>query len=188
MFEFIPLLLFLGTFLYTKDLYLGLIVLMFAMPIGLFLKYLKTKKLDKMFFWSTVLLYPFGGLTLYFRDAEFLFWKPTVFYWIVAGVLVGSQFIGEKPLIRRMFDVAAELPTEQLEESQWRNLNLTWAGFFIAMGGLNLYVAYNYSLEFWATFKVFGLLAITMVFVFAQVFWIASKISAGESSENEEQA
>lgn len=186
MFEFAPLLLFLAAFLY-KDIFFALIVLMIAMPIGLLLKYLTTKKLDKMFLWSTVLLYPFGGLSLYFRDAEFLFWKPTVFYWIVAAVLIVSQLVGDKPLVRRFIDVAGELPTDQLTETQWRNLNLTWAGFFLAMGLLNVYVAYSFSLDFWVKFKVFGLLAITVVFVFAQVFWIASKINEGDT-DNEEQA
>ena len=187
MFEFAPLLLFFAAFLY-KDIFFALIVLMVAMPIGVFFKYLKTKKLDKMFFWSAVLLYPFGGLTLYFRDAEFLFWKPTVFYWVVSIVLAGSQWIGEKPLVRRLIDVAGELPTDQLSAAQWRNLNLTWSGFFAAMGILNLYVAYNFSLDFWVKFKVFGLLAITIVFVFAQVFWIASKMNPDEAGESEEQS
>lgn len=187
MFEFAPLLLFLAAYFY-KDIFFALIVLMIAMPIGLFLKYLKTKKLDKMFFWSTVLLYPFGGLSLYFRETGFLFWKPTVFYWIVATAVLISQFVGEKPLVRRFIDVAGDLPTHKLSEIQWRNLNLTWVVFFVAMGVLNIYVAYNFSEKFWVNFKVFGLLAITMVFIFAQVFWIASKINEGEPPESEEQA
>ena len=187
MFEFAPLLLFLAAFLY-KDIFFALIVLMVAMPIGVFFKYLKTKKLDKMFFWSTVMLYPFGGLSLYLRDAEFLFWKPTIFYWIVGGVVIASQIVGEKPLVRRFIDVAGDLPTDKLTDVQWRNLNLTWAGFFTAMGILNIWVAYNFSLDFWVKFKVFGLLAITMVFVFAQVFWIASKIGEDSPADNEEQA
>ena len=187
MFEFAPLLLFLAAYFY-KDIFFALIVLMIAMPIGLLLKYLKTRKLDKMFFWSTVMLYPFGGLSLYFREAEFLFWKPTIFYWIVSAVVLISQFVGEKPLVRRFIDVTGELPTERLSDAQWRNLNLTWVGFFIAMGVLNIYVAYNFTEQFWVNFKVFGLLAITMVFIFVQVFWIASKINEGEPPESEEQA
>ncbi len=187
MFEFAPLLLFLAAYFY-KDIFFALIVLMIAMPIGLLLKYLKTKKLDKMFFWSTVMLYPFGGLSLYFRKAEFLFWKPTIFYWAVGAVVLLSQFVGDKPLVRRFIDVAGDLPTDKLTDTQWRRLNLTWVGFFVVMGGLNISVAYSFSEQFWVNFKVFGLLAITMIFVFAQVFWIASKINEGEPAESEEQA
>ena len=71
LFEFLPLILFLGAFFY-KDIYLALIVLMIAMPIGLLVKYLRTKTFDKMYFWSTVFLLAAGTLTLYFRNPYFL--------------------------------------------------------------------------------------------------------------------
>ena len=188
MFEFIPLLLFLGTFLYTKDVFLGLIVLMITMPIGLLLKYIVKKELDKMFFWSTVLLYPFGGLALYFRDSDFLIWKPTAVYWIFAAAFLLFQLVGDRPLVRRFFDATGELPTDRLTPVQWRNLNTIWVVFWVAMGLINLYVGYNYSLEFWASFKVFGSMGIMLVFITAQVFWIAWKINQGEPAESEEQA
>ena len=88
--EFLPLMLFLGAFLY-KDIYFALVVLMIAMPIGLIVKFVRTKKFDKMYFWSTILLLIGGGLTLYFRNPLFLYWKPTVFYWVVAIAFLGSQ-------------------------------------------------------------------------------------------------
>jgi intracellular septation protein len=186
MFEFVPLILFFAAFLW-KDIFFALIVLMIAAPLGLVAKYLATKKIDKMYLWSTILLYPFAGATLYFRDAQFLFWKPTVYYWIVAIALVGSIWIGKKPLVRRLIDVSGELPTDQISDRQWRGLSFVWALFFVAMGFLNLYVAFNYSLDFWVKFKVFGLLAITMVFIFTQVVWLASKMDVAEESDGEGQ-
>jgi intracellular septation protein len=184
MFEFIPLILFFAAFLW-KDIFFALTVLMVAAPLGLAAKYLVSKKIDKMYLWSTILLYPFAAATLYFRDAAFLFWKPTVFYWIVSIVLVGSIWIGKKPLVRRLIDVSGELPTDQISDRQWRGLSFLWAGFFVAMGVLNLYVAFNFSLDFWVKFKVFGLLAITMVFIFTQVIWLTSKMHVVEETDNE---
>jgi intracellular septation protein len=175
MFEFIPLILFFAAFLW-KDIFFALIVLMVAAPLGLLAKYLVTKKLDKMYLWSTILLFPFAGASLYFRNAEYLFWKPTAYYWIVSIALVGSIWIGEKPIVRRLIDVSGELPTDQVTDREWRGLSLVWAIFFVAMGFLNLYIAFNYSLDFWVKFKVFGLMGITMLFLFSQVFWIASKM------------
>jgi len=186
MFEFGPLILFFAAFLW-KDIFFALIVLMVAAPIGLLAKYLLTRKIDKMYLWSTILLYPFAGATLYFRDAAFLFWKPTVYYWIVSLALVGSIWIGEKPLVRRLIDVSGELPTDKISDRQWRGLSFIWALFFVAMGVLNLYIAFNFSLDFWVKFKVFGLLAITMVFIFSQVFWLASKMEVVEETKPEEQ-
>lgn len=184
MFEFIPLILFFAAFLW-KDIFFALTVLMVAAPLGLAAKYLVSKKIDKMYLWSTILLYPFAAATLYFRDAAFLFWKPTVYYWIVSIVLVGSIWIGKKPLVRRLIDVSGELPTDQISDRQWRGLSFLWAGFFVAMGVLNLYVAFNFSLDFWVKFKVFGLLAITMVFIFTQVIWLASKMDVVNETDNE---
>ena len=175
MFEFVPLLLFLAAVLW-KDIFFALIVLMVAAPIGVAAKYLVTQKIDKMFLWSTILLYPFAGASLYFRDPLYIFWKPSVFYWLVSIAIFGSIWIGEKPLVKRMIEVSGELPTDKVTDRQWRGLSVVWAGFFGAMGVLNLYVAYNFSLDFWVKFKVFGLLGITMLFILSQVFWLASKM------------
>ena len=174
--EFFPLILFLVAY-FLKDIYFALAVLMIAMPIGLAIKYFKTKRVDRMYMWSTILLLVLGTATLYFRNPIFLYWKPTVFYWAVAIVFLGSMWVGDKPLARRFFDMSGELATEQIPVRQWRILNLLWVAFFLATGLLNIYVAYNFSEPFWVKFKVFGLLALTVVFVSAQGFWIMSKLS-----------
>jgi intracellular septation protein len=51
---------------------------------------------------------------------------------------------------------------------------------------VNIYVAYNFTEKFWATFKVFGLMGITVVFMFAQGIWLFSKFDLPEASESEE--
>ncbi len=183
LFEFLPLILFLGAYLY-KGIYFALGVLMVAMPVGLVIKYLMTKKVDKMYFWSTVFLLIAGSATFYFDDPKFLYWKPTAFYWVVALAFLASTWIGEKPLVRRAFDMADDLPTEQIDAGQWVKLNLTWVLFFMAMGLLNIYVAYSFTEAFWVKFKVFGLLAITLVFMVAQGAWILSKIDMADESNS----
>ncbi len=182
LFEFLPLILFLGAFFY-KDIYLALIVLMIAMPIGLLVKYVRTKTFDKMYFWSTVFLLAAGTLTLYFRNPYFLYWKPTVFYWVVAVVFLGSFWVGDKPLVQRFFGLVEGMQLERITQSQWKSLNLVWVLFFVAAGALNIYVAYNFSEATWVNFKVFGLMAITFVFMVAQTLWIANQLS-GESSSD----
>lgn len=183
-FEFLPLILFLGAFLY-KGIYFALIVLMIAMPIGLLIKYLRTRIFDKMYFWSTVFLLVAGALTLYFRNPYFLFWKPTVFYWAVAAAFLGSFWIGEQPLVQRFFGLVEGMPFERVSPRQWNQLNLAWVLFFIAAGLLNIYVAYNFSEATWVKFKVFGLMALTFIFMLAQTLWIANLIG-GDTEEQEE--
>ena len=182
LFEFLPLILFLGAFFY-KDIYLALIVLMIAMPIGLLVKYVRTKTFDKMYFWSTVFLLAAGTLTLYFRNPYFLYWKPTVFYWAVAVVFLGSLWVGDKPLVQRFFGLIEGMNLERISPLQWRKLNIVWVAFFVAAGALNIYVAYNFSEVTWVNFKVFGLMALTFVFMVAQTFWIANQLS-GESGSD----
>lgn len=175
LYEFLPLILFLIA-LFVKGIYFAVIVLMIAMPIGLVLKTLRTKKLDRMYFWSTVLALIAGALTLYFRNPKFLFWKPTVFYWALAAACLLSQWVGEKPIVQRFFGMVAELDTNKMTASQWARLNVAWVLFFVALGLLNIYVAYNFSLEFWGTFKVFGLFGISLVFIIGQSVWVVSKL------------
>ena len=184
-FEFLPLILFLAAFLY-KDIYFALIVLMVAMPIGLVVKYLRTHKFDKMYFWSTVLLLVAGTLTLYFRNPMFLYWKPTVFYWAVAVAFLGSFWVGDKPLVQRFFGLVEGMPLDRIMKADWTRLNLAWVAFFIAAGILNIYVAYNFSEATWVKFKVFGLMALTFVFMLAQTLWIAKLIGGDDADEAEQ--
>lgn len=185
LFEFLPLILFLAAYFY-KDIYFALIVLMIAMPIGLAIKYVKTRKLDKMYLWSTIFLFVAGGLTFYFNNPLFVYWKPTAFYWAVAAAFIISQLVTERPFVRRFFDMTGELPTHQVSDRQWRSLNLVWAAFFVAMGALNIYVAYNFAEDFWVKFKVFGLMGLTVVFMFAQGVWLFSKMDLSEETDKAE--
>ena len=184
LFEFLPLILFLGAFFY-KGIYAALIVLMIAMPIGLFIKYLRTRTLDKMYLWSTVFLLGAGALTLYFRNPLFLYWKPTVFYWVVAVAFLGSQFVGETTLVQRFFGLVDGMSFDRITAAQWRKLNLVWVVFFIGAGILNIYVAYSFDQETWVKFKVFGLMALTFIFMLAQTLWIARLI--GDDTDREQE-
>lgn len=182
LFEFFPLLLFLATLL-LKDIYAAVIVLMVTMPLGLAIKTLRTGSLDRMYFWSTAFALLFGALTLYFRNPLFVYWKPTAFYWVVAIAFLGSTWIGDKPMAQRFFGLVEGLNLEKVSAQQWVRLNFVWVAFFVFAGLLNIYVAYNYSEKTWGTFKVFGLMAITFVFMLAQTLWIANIIGDEEDQE-----
>ena len=173
--DFAPLALFLAGYLY-RDIFFAIVVLMIAMPISLLIKRRLTGKLDKMLLWSTVFLFVFGGASLYVRDAQFLYWKPTALYWAMALAFLLSHWIGEKPLIQRFFDLIGELPMDHVSDRQMRTLNFIWAAFFVLVGLLNIVVAYSFSEAFWVKFKVFGLTIITILFMSAQVYWIVSKL------------
>lgn len=181
LFEFLPLILFLAAYL-AKDIYFALGVLMVAMPVGLAVKYLRTRRLDKMYFWSTVFLLVAGAATFYFRNPKFLYWKPTVFYWALGFAFLVSNLVGDRPLVKRFFEMTGELPTSNLSGRQWSKLNYVWVAFFVAMGVLNIYVAYNFPEPVWVNFKVFGLMGLTIVFMIAQSFWLFAKLNTHSES------
>jgi intracellular septation protein len=113
----------------------------------------------------------FGGLTLILQDDTFIKWKPTIVYWLLGALVLGSQWIGRRTLVERLLSQQISLPA-----AVWARQNLSWGLFFVALGGLNLYVAFYYRLElaaaerqeFWVNFKVFGLLGLTLVFLLIQ--------------------
>jgi intracellular septation protein len=58
----------------------------------------------------------------------------------------------------------------------WGRLQASWIGFFLFMGALNLYVAYNYTTDTWVNFKLFGGIGLMLVFVLLQALMLARYI------------
>jgi len=166
--DYIPIVIFIAAYFY-RDIFFATGVLMIAMPIILLLQWAKTRKLNKIYLASTILVLVLGTATLFYRNATFLYWKPTVLNWAIAAVFLGSQWIGDKPIVQRMLGSAAEL-----SPAQWIRLNYMWIGFFLVVGAVNLFVAYNFSEEFWVKFKLFGMLGLTILFVVVQTVWLTA--------------
>jgi intracellular septation protein len=126
------------------------------------------RKVDKMLWISLGIIVVMGGATLWLRDPTFIKWKPTVLYWAFAAVLLGAEFLFARNLIRAMMERQITLP-----DAVWARLNLSWGAFFILMGALNLFVAYNFSESTWVNFKLFGGMGLMLVFVLAQGLFLA---------------
>jgi intracellular septation protein len=141
-----------------------------------------SKRVEKMHIITLVLLVVFGGATLLLKDPVFIKWKPTAINWLFAIVFLGSQFIGEKPLVQRMMSHALEID----DSSVWKRLNLAWVTFFIFSGIANLIVAFNFSEEIWVDFKLFGLMGLTLLFVIGQAFYLARFIPSEAVSKTTE--
>ena len=128
----------------------------------------RKKKVDAMLWVSLVIIVVFGGATLLLHDETFIKWKPTVLYWLFASAFLVSEFLFRKNLIRAVMGGELRLP-----EPVWRKLLLSWIAFFAVMGGVNLYVAFNYSTETWVNFKLFGFMGLMFVFVIGQGLMLA---------------
>jgi intracellular septation protein len=120
-------------------------------------------KVDTMLWVSLGIITVFGGATLILHDETFIKWKPTVLYWFFSSALVLSPVLLKKNLMRALLQEKLTLP-----DPVWDNLNLAWAGFFAVLGVVNLYVAFNYSIDAWVNFKLFGATGMMLLFVIAQ--------------------
>ena len=123
----------------------------------------RRRKVDNMLWISLAIIVVLGGATLALRDPTFIKWKPTVLYWTFAAVLLGASLFLKKNLIRTMMQGQLSLP-----DAIWTRLNLSWVAFFVLMGVINLYVAYNYSESTWVSFKLFGGIGLMIAFVVVQ--------------------
>lgn len=125
--------------------------------------WLRHRKVDTMLWVSLALIVVFGGATLLLHDETFIKWKPTILYWLFACVLLAARYAFRRNLIRAMLAQQIRLP-----EPLWEKLNLAWASFFVGMGALNLFVAFNFDTDAWVNFKLFGAMGLMLLFILAQ--------------------
>ncbi len=163
--DYFPLILFFGTYKFYG------IFAATAVAIGasiVQLVYMRLfKKIGVIHWLSLAIIVIFGGATLISRDPAFIQWKPSVLYLAFAALLVGGKLFWKRDLLKYvMKDI--ELPAHV-----WTKLTWAWSIFFIFLAALNRYVANHYSMDTWVNFKVWGTLAILLVFAVGQGVFIA---------------
>ena len=157
--DFIPIALFVIVF-FMSDIYMATAALMIGVTVQLVIYWVIKKPIGrelKLTFWVSML---FGGLTLFFRNELFIQWKPTIVNGLLSISLIVSHFFGKSNLIKKALGTQIKLP-----DAVWSRLNFGWAGGFFLAGALNLVVAYNFSMEFWVSYKLIGGFALTFAYV-----------------------
>lgn len=166
------------TLLETKPMVLATAVLVIVTCLQMLIIWLKNRKLETMQKVTLFLIILLGGATVLLQNEAFIQWKPTIANWLFGAAFLGSQFIGKKNILQRMMG-----DNLSLSDDVWRNLNYMWVTFFISLGFINLYVAYNFSEDFWVNFKLFGMLGLTFLFIILQSIYLTRHISSTESEE-----
>ena len=147
----------------AAGIYAGTASFMAATLISLGVAWVLYHKLPVMPLVSGVIVFAFGGLTLYLHDDTFIKLKPTIVYSLFA-VLLAAGLMLKKPLLELLFG-----PVFALTDEGWRKLTLRWTVFFVAMAIVNEIVWRNFSTDAWVSFKAFGFLPLTFLFALAQV-------------------
>ena len=136
---------------------------MVATPIAVFVSYRLEKRIPVMPLVGCGFVTLFGGLTLWLDDEFFIKVKPTIVNLLFAAVL----FVGlmmKRPFLKLLMGAVLHL-----DDVGWHKLGQRWAVFFVVLAVINEIVWRNFSTEFWAGFKLFGLMPLTMVFAISQV-------------------
>jgi len=174
--DFLPVIVFFAVYKFTNDILLATAVLIPATLLQMLYSWRVQGKIEKMQLVTLVLVVLLSGATLAFQDKAFIQWKPTIVNWLFAVGFLATQFIGDKTVVERLMGSSMELP-----KGIWSRLNLAWVAFFIAVGIVNLYVAYNFSEEIWVDFKLFGMLGLTILFIILQGLYIAKHAKEPEA-------
>ncbi|WP_455476104.1 septation protein A [Bartonella sp. B17] len=148
---------------FNKPIFPATAIFMVAIVVALSISWVIARKIPVMPLISGVFVLVFGSLTLWLHNDTFIKMKPTIINIMFALILFGGILL-KKPLLRYAFD-----STLKLNDLGWQKLTYRWAFFFTFLALLNEVVWRNFSDNFWTSFKVFGVMPITVIFIITQM-------------------
>ncbi|WP_428977288.1 septation protein A [Salaquimonas pukyongi] len=143
--------------------FVGTAAFMVAMAISLTLTWIWERRLAVMPLITAVMVFIFGGLTLYLQDETFIKMKPTIVNILFGSALFIGLYVFGKPLLKLLFEGPF-----QLDDEGWTKLTFRWACFFFFLALANEVVWRNFSSDFWVNFKVWATMPMTIVFMLFQ--------------------
>ena len=173
--EFLLLACFFASYLW-KGIYFATGVLMIGSMLVLAVAYWQTRKLQALPLAVTILALVLGGATLLLHDPAYIKWKFSVVEWLFGGVFLVTHFM-RSTFIERMLGAKIRLPT-----AVWKRLNLAWAGFFLLLGSINVYVIYHFDTADWVKFKVWWSTGAILLFGLLQAAYLSRHMDMEQSS------
>jgi intracellular septation protein len=146
------------------DFFVSTAVMMVATVVSLVATWQLFRQLALMAIITAVTSILAGGVTLIWDDPMYVQMKPTIVGFIFASIL-GLALILDKPLFKILLG-----QNLHLTEEGWRVLTWLWFVYFIFISGLNEYIWRSYSWQFWAAFKAFGLMPMTIIYAIPQIY------------------
>ena len=172
LFDLFPIILFFIAFK-VYDIFIATGVAIVATLLQIIYVYLKDKKVEKVLLFNGVMITFLGGLTILLQDKMFIMWKPSVLYWCFALILLFSNVFLKKNLVQMALGKQVEL-----KNKFWNVINWYTSIFFVVLGFINLYVAYNFSEDTWVNFKLFGITGLLFIYMIFLGLYI-SKVGKG---------
>ena len=145
----------------SRGIFVGTAALMAATAVAVTASYIIARTVPIMPLITAVFVLAFGGLTLALGDEIFIKLKPTIVNLLFATILFAGLKTG------RMFIKLALEVAVKMTERGWLILTRAWIGFFLLLAALNEVVWRNTSTDTWVSFKVFGIMPLTLLFSLA---------------------
>jgi intracellular septation protein len=137
---------------------------MVAITIAVIVSLIRYRRVSILLLFSAFMVIVLGGLTIYFHKDWIIKIKPTIYYVLVASLLLIGMLSG-----RNLLKVALGSVYPGLSERGWQLLTRNWVIFFFAMAAANEIVWRTTTTEFWAGSKIWGFLPATFAFAIANV-------------------
>jgi intracellular septation protein len=147
-----------------RGIFSATIAFMVAITAAMLISKLKYRHISPLLWFSGVMVLVLGGITIWLHDETFIKIKPTIYYAMVASLLVFGMATG-----RNLLKMVLGSAYPGLSDHGWRLLTRNWALFFFAMALINEAVWRTTSTDFWIGFKLWGALPATFVFALANV-------------------
>lgn len=149
--------------------------------------YVKTKynTAPPMLLLTTAIIVVTVMATLLTGDKRFFYMKPTVVN-LLFGVGVMGGVIFKKNVLKLLMGEAYSMP-----EKAWNIFAIRWGLFFFAMAAINEYI-WRTTIDpnvpstesFWANFKLFGFMPLTILFVLSQIPFLLKHSDLKEKMDN----
>ncbi|MGV3279165.1 inner membrane-spanning protein YciB [Rickettsiales bacterium LUAb2] len=158
--ELIPVILFFIGSIYS--IFLATALLMVGSIASIIIYYMLNHKIPMLTVALAILALVFGALTLIFHDEKIIKIKVTVLDLLIAFVFFSAAY-WKKNIIEPFTPKIARRP------SIFVVINNLWGIFFVFVAILNEIIWRNFSTEKWVLFKVFGIMALVIIFALLQM-------------------
>ncbi len=183
--ELLVLVAFVVSWLITKDAVFATMILtagtVIQLLIMLALKMPITKMQKTMF--AAILIG--GGLTVLFRDPQFIKWKLTIVNSIFAITLLVMQILGKTPIKTMLESVTNGQDMKvSMPDKAWSQITYTFAFFFAAVAIVNAYITLFMDFNAWVVFRSV-LFVVSLVFLPGVLMFFFVKHKALQQPQND---
>ncbi len=179
--ELFPTFLFIGVYAFTSaSIFKATLAGMVSSTVATLAYYGFFKRITTLQMVLLLMLLILGGLTIYFETPRFIQLLPTIIYFTFATAVILSMY-NKKPILRIMFGRQFIKNQKKIKEiNLWDDMSYHFAGFLTFLSGLNLFIMFFASTNFWVYSK-FVFFIMFLIFIIWELRWAYKKISPRSS-------